>query len=86
MVGEVGVETPPWTAAVLWVDVPRALSPAPGAEVLAARRRRGAVAPMPGEGMPELSVDQLGQRRRIGFVAGMSGLQAGELGVAGADD
>jgi hypothetical protein len=36
---------------------------------------------MPGEGMPELGVDQFGQRRRIGFVAGMPGLQPRELGV-----
>ena len=36
---------------------------------------------MPGEGVPELGVDHLGQRCGIGFVSGMPGLQPGELGV-----
>jgi hypothetical protein len=38
LVGEVGVERSPWTAAVFWVDVAGALGLAVGAEVLAVRR------------------------------------------------
>jgi hypothetical protein len=36
---------------------------------------------MPGEGMSELRVDQLGQCRPVGFVADVPGLQPGQLGV-----
>ncbi len=36
----------------------------------------GAVAPVLGEGMAELCVDQIGQRRPVGFVADVPGLAA----------
>ena len=38
LVGDVGVERPSWAAAVLRVDVPRALGLAAGSEILAVRR------------------------------------------------
>lgn len=38
LVGDVGVEHPPWAAAIFRVDVTRALGLAAGAEVLAVRR------------------------------------------------
>ena len=37
LVGDVGIESPSWTAAVLRVDVPRALGLVAGSEVLAVR-------------------------------------------------
>ena len=76
-----GVERPAWAATVFRVDVAGALGLAPGAEVLAIRRRCGAVAPMLGEWVAELRVDQIGQRRPIGFITDVPGLQPCQLGV-----
>ncbi|MNG04146.1 hypothetical protein D3C84_872570 [compost metagenome] len=81
LVGDMGVEQPPRLAAVLRVDVPGAFAPAARAEALAIGRRGRAVAPVSGEGMTVLVVDQLGQGRRVGFVSDVPGLQPGQLGV-----
>jgi hypothetical protein len=38
LVGDMGIERPPWAAAILRVDMPGALGLAAGSEVLAVRR------------------------------------------------
>ena len=37
LVGDMGVESPSWAAAIFWVDVPRALCLASGSEILSVR-------------------------------------------------
>jgi hypothetical protein len=45
LVGDVGVERPPWTTAVFRVDMASTLGFAAGSEVLTIRRWRGAITP-----------------------------------------
>ncbi len=82
LVRNVGVERPPWAAPVFRVDVAGALGLAAGARKFwPSDDEGGAVAPVLGEGMAELCVDQIGQRRPVGFVADVPGLQPCQLGV-----
>ena len=69
LVGDVGVEGAPRLGAVLRIDVTSALRLAAGAEVLAVRRRRGAITPMLSKRLPELGIHQISQRCVIGFVS-----------------
>jgi len=84
LVGEVGVKHPAGIVAILRIDVPRAFRPAAGLEPLTVRGGGCAVAPVGGEGMPELGVDQIGQRGGIGVVADVPSLRPREFGPADA--
>ncbi len=78
LIGEVGVERPSWLSAVLWIDVAGALGLPSHFEALPVGGRGCAVAPVFGERMTRLGIDQLGQSLRIGLVADVPGLQPGQ--------
>ena len=67
LVGEVG-ELHARFLAVLPVHLAGELAPTTGLEVLAVRRRRGAIAPVGGERLAKLGIDQLGQSGRVRLV------------------
>lgn len=81
LVGDVGIKQLARLGAVFWVDVTRALRSAAGAEALAVRRRCGAIAPVLGERMLKLGVDEIGQARRIGLVPDVPSLQPRQLRI-----
>lgn len=81
LIGDMGVKQLPRFCALSWVDVTGTLGPATSAEALAIRQRSSAVAPVLGERMLVLGIDEIGQARRIGFVPDVPGLQPGQLRV-----
>ena len=68
-IGDMGVELHAGFRAVLGVVVGARLAVPAGAEELAVRRRRPAVAPNAGEGLGVNGVDEAGERGLIGLVA-----------------
>lgn len=78
-----GIEELARFGSVLGINVAGAFGFASSFEALPVRGRCSPVAPVLREGLPELSVDELGQGRGVGLVADVLGLQPREFRVAG---
>ena len=76
LVGDMGVKEHAWLVAIAQIDLPGLLSAPAGAEALAVRRRCRTFAPVLGEWVLMMMVDQFGKSLRVRLHPGYAEMQA----------